>query len=396
MADRVVPESAKTPFFPALDGVRTLAIFLVFGVHFIPRLVPFGWMGVQLFFVLSGFLITGILFDTSRDKHRYRNFYARRALRIFPLYYGFLLLLAVITLLTHGHPVEKFWLWFCYLQNFFWILTPSNAGDGFVTGAGYAFAGVGHLWSLALEEQFYLMWPVLVFWVRDRRRLMQLCLVLIVLRIALAAFWQVHLSPDILNEALTYRMLPTQADAFLLGGLLALWWRGNPTARVERAAGLISATAVLCYALLLAALHRYPGLIGGQNIFDYRSAFQAVAGLPLCNLASALFLLGVLVPGTWAFRLCNKAALRSLGRVSYGLYVFHLPVFLITEQAPLNFFTYLPHGFKSAGHCLEAVLLTTLLAYASYFFYERPFLLLKNRFTSLKDTGKLNSPARTV
>lgn len=353
-------------------------------------------MGVQLFFVLSGFLITGILFDTSQDKHRYRNFYARRALRIFPLYYGFLLLLVVLTLLTHGRPVTRFWLWFCYLQNFFWILSPSNVGDVFITGAGYAFAGVGHLWSLAIEEQFYLLWPVIVFLVRDRRRLMQLSLVLIGLRIALAAFWQIHLPAETLNKGLTYRMLPTQADAFLMGGLLALWWRGNPSARARRLAGTLAGFAVGSYALLLALLHHYPGTIAGQNVFSFCSGFQAIAGLPLCNLASTLFLLGVLVPGTWAFRLCHKAALRSLGRVSYGLYVFHLPVFLVTGQAPLDFFMGLPRGLKGAGHCLEAILLTTLLAYASYFFYERPFLMLKNRFSSMKGVERLNSVAHRL
>src|SRR5579863_7708142 len=157
-------------YFPALDGLRTLAFLMVFGFHY--TLLPWGWAGVDLFFVLSGFLITGILWDARDELHRARDFYIRRTLRIFPLYYG------VILLLIFSYPWLRWqwdwsWLlWPTYLGNlacFFHSCAPDTVyqrmSDAQLLSSVYPKAPLyfGHFWSLCMEEQFYLIWPWIVF-----------------------------------------------------------------------------------------------------------------------------------------------------------------------------------------------------------------------------------------
>jgi len=164
-------KSSLPSHIPALDGIRGLAVLLVFYCH-TTLIDPGGalgklfvsssrisWAGVDLFFVLSGFLITGILFDAKGKDFYFRNFYARRTVRIFPLYYAFLLvalvLLPIVTpasladVYLHEFPTQKVWYWL-YLSNFYQAFHPTH-----------------HLvfvsWSLAIEEQFYLCWPLVVF-----------------------------------------------------------------------------------------------------------------------------------------------------------------------------------------------------------------------------------------
>jgi peptidoglycan/LPS O-acetylase OafA/YrhL len=152
-------------YFPALDGLRALAFLMVFSTHYLS--LPWGWAGVDVFFVLSGFLITGILFDSQDHPHRVRNFYIRRTLRIFPLYYGMMLLLIVL------YPVYRWewnwtWLmWPAYLGNFARFIHPivfpsmlhmmANANP--VSRTHQVELSFGPFWSLCVEEQFYLFWP---------------------------------------------------------------------------------------------------------------------------------------------------------------------------------------------------------------------------------------------
>ena len=382
--EMIIPASKKTPYYPALDGFRTIAVGAVFVVHYMPPILPYGWLGVQMFFVLSGFLITGILADTSSDRFRFKNFYVRRALRIFPLYYGVLTLWACISLLTHGSFSRYYLLWPVYLQNFFWLITRGSVSDVLFTGSGHAFAMIGHLWSLAVEEQFYLLWPLVVFAVRDRKRLMQVCCALIALRLGLAAYWQTYLTPATLSLRIIYTMLPTQWDGFLMGGLLALWLRGKPSPHIQARSGIIAAGAVLFYGGLLALVHLRPELIRGQNAFDFRSGFQATIGMPLCNLASVLVILAILRQGTWAYRICNLAPMRSLGRVSYGLYIYHMPMWVLCAPVVDRLRSRFTQGDNSVGHAMAATCLTVVVSYASYYLFEKHFLLLKNRFTSIQ------------
>jgi len=161
-----------------LDGIRGVAILMVIGSHAftanaeaggvltrrISACLGYGFFGVDLFFVLSGFLITGILVDSLDEDGFFRKFYARRVLRIFPLYYGVLLVLFLLTPVLRLQWHGMGWLMLGYFQN----VRPNEIGT-FSPGAGVA---LNHFWSLAVEEQFYLFWPAMVFFIRDRRRLL--------------------------------------------------------------------------------------------------------------------------------------------------------------------------------------------------------------------------------
>jgi peptidoglycan/LPS O-acetylase OafA/YrhL len=222
-------------FYPALDGLRAVAFLMVFLQHY--YFLPWGWTGVNVFFVLSGFLITGILFDTRDDLHRARNFYVRRTLRIFPLYYGIMLVLLLLNPVFHWRWNWYWTAWPLYLGNFLRFISPSAlvwesplfvAADAWLKSqAHHTVLYFGHFWSLCVEEQFYLMWPWVVFWTRKRRTLLWICGCAVVV-VPLLRVWAQASSPDwMLQGELLYRVTPFQLDSLLLGGLVALLWRGR-------------------------------------------------------------------------------------------------------------------------------------------------------------------------
>jgi len=185
-SSRIEFKAESSRHYPALDGLRGIAILAVFCYHFgggskssnwliqiWSGIADTGWMGVDLFFVLSGFLITGILYDTAHKPNRVKNFYARRSLRIFPLYYGVLLLFLLLTPTLQLHWKPGHLLYFFYLSNMMPLFTPGLASPG-------PKMMVGHFWSLAVEEQFYLVWPFIVWYVRDRRKLLQVSIAIMV------------------------------------------------------------------------------------------------------------------------------------------------------------------------------------------------------------------------
>ncbi|NNM89221.1 MAG: acyltransferase, partial [Phycisphaerae bacterium] len=234
-------QSVADPFFsgrkhlPALDGLRGAAIFLVllchyrdeFGAfgrigHALAHVFGWGWVGVDLFFVLSGFLITGILYDCKGQESYFKNFYARRFLRIFPLYYGFLaLFLLGLIVYRFGFPQDfsgsavgralwryQPWLW-TYTFNFRCAL---HGNTGLV---------VSQFWTLSIEEQFYLFWPLTVF-LLPRGKLIYACVGIgvgsLVLRLIAAGAGA--------SAMAIYTATPFQLDALATGSLLAMLVRG--------------------------------------------------------------------------------------------------------------------------------------------------------------------------
>jgi peptidoglycan/LPS O-acetylase OafA/YrhL len=224
------PNNIDRSHLPVLDGVRGLAILLVLTFHFAVmydceemlrhwwlRPLAGGWCGVDLFFVLSGCLITGILLDAKGGSHFFRNFYARRALRIFPLYYGFLVLIFLarpVFALSSDALADmdraRSWLGL-YGQNV-WLMFSGR----------WLPPLVNHLWSLAVEEQFYLAWPFLV-WLCSRRRLAWVCGGVLAGCLAL----RVAMMLAGLDPMVAYVFTLTRLDGFAAGGLVALALRGN-------------------------------------------------------------------------------------------------------------------------------------------------------------------------
>lgn len=382
-----LPEPENKRFYPALDGLRAVAVLMVFCTHYLNqvRAINWGWTGVDLFFVLSGFLITGILYDTRHIQHRFRNFYVRRTLRIFPLYYGVLLVAFLLTPAFHWmwHPANYFWL--LYLSNyarFVWLpdflrnpaITEHLRSTLFHSSLVINF---GHFWSLAIEEQFYLAWPMVVFLVKDRIKLRNICVGVCLFCLA-ARIACLYLVPQpYLNAELLGRLTPLRADALLLGGFLALTLRGPEAEWLRRAVRPALLLFVAGFALFEAIynlnLHHfyYPNLIG---------SFLSTAGYTLVDLFAGIVILLALEPSSFLYRIFTLKPLRRLGQMSYGFYVFHEIPHEI--YARLVFHTYGTHRHPEYVLAFVALFGTLVLSYLSFRFFETPFLRLKDRFAA--------------
>jgi peptidoglycan/LPS O-acetylase OafA/YrhL len=379
MTSAAVPARFSERHLPALDGLRGIAVIIVTLVHsnlLTPdaagidgvwfQVAAAGWTGVDLFFVLSGFLITGILYDAKGSPHYFRNFYARRFLRIVPVYYGFLLAFCVIAprLQFVDFPVPEdyarwplsFWL---YLSNYSMAFAHE-----------FKTPELAVFWTLAVEEQFYLTWP-LVVWMLPRRKLIVTCAVVIVmslgLRIVLAAYG--------FHWMLNYALTPARVDTLASGALVALLVRGPQPSRflgrgVRYAALAIGLAAVIVPAYQAAGLYFWTPPV-------QTAGFSGVA------LVSAVLIATVVMrPSGIAARLLSIPALRSVGRYSYAMYVFHVFVVYRLSNArvfsPDNLLTI--GGSKLPGQILvhAAVFTVTFaMAWVSWHAYEKHFLKLK-------------------
>ncbi len=321
-----------------------------------------GWIGVDLFFTLSGFLITGILLDTRGHPGYFRNFFARRALRIFPLYYGVFLVLFLLTPVLHlrwrlGHLA-----YLLYAGNIAYCLDSTLAN----LRPPVLFL---HLWSLAVEEQFYLIWPWVVLFVARRRNLARLCLGLSVSAFLLRSL---VLGALPLGRAYEwcYAMLPTHMDGLLYGALAALWIRSRPLEAIHRSARRISLVAGAVMVLIYL-------LVG----FDFYSRTMILVGFPALAILFASVLLQALVPGSWASRLGDLRVLRFFGKYSYGMYVFHI-LFAPGLSVYQKVLQRVLHSTLIGGLAYDVATLagTCIVAVLSYQLYEKHWLRLKRRF----------------
>jgi peptidoglycan/LPS O-acetylase OafA/YrhL len=377
-------------FYPALDGLRAVAFLMVFIQHY--NIIPWGWTGVNIFFVLSGFLITGILYDSRNDPHRARNFYVRRSLRIFPLYYGIFLLLLVLSPLCHWMWSWLWLAWPLYLANFLRFVSPQML----VTGSAVQLAGngwlasaylpkdplyLGHFWSLCVEEQFYLCWPWVVFQVRSRRALLWICGSAVVLVPLLRVVAQMTAPAWMQDQELLYRATPFQLDSLLLGGFIALLWRGADRERLLLAGRAVALACVVAAGVYLARTVHLSDPFWRED-YAY-PAWKLTGGLSFVDVFSAAVILCCLSPRGWLARLLSLPPLRWLGRISYGAYVFHD----ILHVGYVDFIDHLKaRSAWVASHdlrCLLAVSFggTILLSWLSFRFFESRFLNLKERWT---------------
>ncbi|MFZ4719903.1 MAG: acyltransferase family protein [Ilumatobacteraceae bacterium] len=334
---------------PPLDGVRALAVLLVAGVHTKPPLVPGGSIGVDVFFVLSGFLITTLLLEErdGNERIQFGRFYARRALRLLP---ALLALVAVVTLWavvvaspgTRRDALHEVLAAITYTRNLpVWDGTPGTL--------------LGHTWSLAVEEQFYLLWPlVLTVLVKPRRGATTLA----VLFVALAAVAGTLRVNGVAGPGLALVQRP---EALLLGAALALVRREHWD-RVTGWVGDRGAALVVLGALGLVAT----ALWDGADTID-SVGFSLAAALSVCLIAG-LLLVGDGRPGAW-FR--HPAAM-WLGRRSYGFYLWHMPVLRWVDDRLV--------GRSGAVRIPIGLGLALVATIVSYRFVEQPALRWKERF----------------
>lgn len=379
-------------FYPALDGLRAIAFLMVFFEHYYA--LPWGWTGVNIFFVLSGFLITGILFDSRNDPNRARNFYIRRTLRIFPLYYGIFLVLLLLYPIFRWQWSPLWFAWPLYVGNFLRFLSPSAvvqnstlqlAANAWLRTHWYRYQSqlnLGHLWSLCVEEQFYLFWPWVVFSLRSRRALIRVCTSAVVVVPILRLIAQ-HTAPTwMLDSELLYRVTPFQLDSLLLGGLAALLWRGSHRKQLIAVARFIAALTGAA-AVLYLAFTVHPDALPNWNKGYVYPTWRLTWGLSFVNVLAASVIITCLHTNNWLGAVLSIRPLRWLGRISYGAYIYHdilhVPISQFVHRIGERSSLVPPHEEKIT--IAIALAATLLIAWLSFRFFESPFLDLKERWT---------------
>ena len=381
---RAPPHDGEPDRLPVLDGLRGIAILLVMFIHFTERNVSagvansiytqvagVGWVGVDLFFVLSGFLITGLLLDAKRAPHYFRNFYARRTLRIFPLYYACLLFWLVglpllfppssqyaqETLATLER--QQAWYW-TYLSN--WRMGLDGQWPGL---------GLSVYWSLAIEEQFYLLWPAVVCF-SSVHTLRRVAVALIVTAFA-ARLAMVYLGA---NAILVYVSTPTRMDALAIGSLVAIALR-EPAAWLvaRRIARQLWPIALLCLLAVWVTIGEFSEYHPLMQMLGY----PVIGALFGCVMVYALST----QPGSRLSKLLSARSLAFFGKYSYAMYLAHLTIkmfFVSGERARA-----LVEWGGVAGQLtllISLTLVTALVAWLSWHLFEQHWLALKRYFTA--------------
>ena len=363
MPPRANADLDKLSYIPVFDGCRGIAVLLVVVMHVYG--LPLGWLGVDVFFVLSGFLITRILLNTKDCDGYLKTFYARRFLRIFPVYYLTLLVVALVA--VKPEHMGRMWWYVGYLSNFIWLQPGADVGT------------LAHTWSLAVEEQFYIFWPFLVL-LLQRRAMMTLCVAMWVMAVAFRLGLGMY--PE-LEDAYTYSLF-TRSDGILFGSMLALLVKGG--LRHSEANMRLALRVAIVGGLVVCAMAATRNLS-----FSRHTPLMSAVGMPsvvLTTVFSLWFAMGV-PPEHLLHRLLCWRPLAYLGRTSYGIYLYHLPLLRIV------------HPKLDVPETLGWRLLTgTLLGLAaigvaalSWKFFEAPLIGLKRRFEyKLKEPADLSRP----
>ena len=340
---------------PVLDGIRAVAVLIVICFHFwkafsigpytlVGKLAVWGQTGVDLFFVLSGFLITGILLESKGSEHFLQNFYVRRILRIFPLSYATLLAIYVVCPLLHLGPwtpwKQSIWFW-VYLQNIPMTFAPRLV------------SGPDHFWSLAVEEHYYLFWPLLVM-LLTRDRLLKVT----GLAIAISLLTRV-----VFIQYATFYFTLARLDGLAIGSALAIFARSQPLGLARFTAW---AKGLLCFVGPVLVMLQL--LASGSAL----PVLQVVKSTLIAFMYASVMILAIenrLGPSVG--RLLSGRVLGSVGRYSYAMYVFHPFILRGLHEAGLSY---------GAPGLLASILLTYAAAWISWTLFEKRFLQLKRHF----------------
>jgi len=328
----------------------------------VSHLLSYGVYGVDLFFVLSGFLITGILLDSRSDPGYFKKFYARRILRIFPLYYGVLVVLALLTPLFHFDWHGMALLLFLYLQN----LRPSIIMSLSLS----PHVAINHLWSLAVEEQFYLVWPAIVYLAASHKAVLRITVSLSLFALLLRLVLLTHGG----NYYSVHANTLCRADSLLMGGFFATAWRSPLWGRLRSIAPVGLALSLLL--ILISDSGVWANAFFSQDLWRVGILYSILAIASSCLICCSLTegsLLSAIFSGRW---------LRFFGKYSYGIYVLHM-ILLSAVHLPLQ-----RSMIGLLRNKLAAVLLTAsveiaifvAVAVLSYHLFEKHFLRLKRYF----------------
>jgi peptidoglycan/LPS O-acetylase OafA/YrhL len=341
-------------YYKGLDTLRGIGILWIICCHYFSSInfFRFGWISLEVFFTLSGFLITKVLLHSLKSPHFFKNFYSRRALRIFPIYYLFLVVI-ILGIFIFSNPNSFLYLkinfpyYFIYIQNFLFVfkgLEPENY--------------LSHLWSLAMEEQFYLLWPLLVYFIRIelklRKLLVSVIIAVFIFRIWVWWNWGERFEVYHCN---TFTRIDTIAFGCLLGS-------GFSYTQLSKSLRIL---------ILLVCISIFPiGIILYDNYFFTNPLF-CTFGYSAISLLTIFFLeYFIKEEGKFTF-LKTNFLINFLGKISYGMYLFHIPIFFILSSRS---------GFSNLANGLISICLTFIIAALSYHLYEIRFLRLKKNFST--------------
>ncbi len=355
-------------YYPALDGLRGIAIISVLFCHnfIFLSFSKFGWAGVDLFFVLSGFLITEILLQTRENKDYLKGFYIRRVLRIFPLYYGMLLIVLVIfPFLSQFKQQHVYYmqnqgaLWF-HLQN--WLVIFRQQPN---------YMPLSHFWSLSVEEQFYLIWPFIILFFKNLRKLVFFTCCILAACILFRFFCWLHFGNGDTTYQLQYK---TRIDGLCIGSLIAIW-RFNGANIVRK--NLMKLSTILLSIHIIAYI-----LV--KTIFIGTPHFSFFGYTDIAVLFGFIMLYAIEKRNAGTKLLLENQFVKGLGKISYGLYVYHWPVLLLFKIYLLPYSISLGLSNQTAyiSVPVAAAAMSIAISIASYNLFERKILALKDVITS--------------
>lgn len=378
-------------YYPELDGLRAIAILLVMWWHsslFAYNMVRpqdiltgsymsvtiLGAGGVCLFFVLSGFLITGILMDLAEKKNYLRHFYLRRSLRIFPVYYLGLIVISVLSFIyvPNINLSERIWVYALYLQN----IDEMMLGIPMFHYGGWDY--FEHFWSLAIEAQFYLIWP--------------LCFVFMYRRFSFAKCLSVMVAASILSASIRYGMtfgsswqyayiLPfSRVDGLLLGSIIAYVMRARHDVFIALKKIANLAIPILPMLLPLIVLYCVKFGYGSLELVNIR---YLVLLEVICSSCLLVFVVGRSKNENSFMQLLCSKFMKNIARVSYGVYIFNLPVLFILDHHLSNL-SYMGYWPLHAIMFLVGGVLTYIVASISFHLFEKPVLRMKDKYVSIE------------
>ncbi len=362
--NRVMQQPGRQ-YFPALDGLRGLAILMIVIYHnfgFIEKYFFFGWVAVDLFFVLSGFLITDILLKELGTKNYLRNFYGRRLLRIFPLYYLCLILFLIVLprlntpLNLQYYTDNQVWIW-TYLQNWLYVFKDPPGTNS-----------LNHLWSVAVEEQFYLVWPLVILLIKKPKYLLICIAILLAAVFCLRLWaWTNHITGLAYYNLYTF----TRIDGICIGCMVALMLRIDAGFLKKYTALIVLSFAALNFAFFF--VNRY---------YQFSFPYLALAGYTTFAVILGLLVNQAVTSETKLINFfLNIRFLKFFGRISYGFYMFHWPVYLLLSPYLSSWLGGFTTGWITQFLVsLIGTLAAILLALLSFNFFEKYFLRLKHKF----------------
>jgi peptidoglycan/LPS O-acetylase OafA/YrhL len=359
----------KRTYYNGLDAFRGIAILMVVAYHCFDYVgaVKFGWLGVDLFFVLSGFLITDLILTVKKHPNFLKTFYIRRALRILPLYYLSVFTFLIIgSFLFHEQGTGSTFGYYFKNQTWFWLYIQNWQ---FVLYGKPPMPYLSHFWSLAVEEQYYILWPIIILFIRRMRTLKTLIFSLIILAVFIrcAIYFRENTWVEQYYENTIARM-----DSLLIGSLLAVRKKENKR---------LSFPSLMLIAISTLVLISVSLILEGNIYQD--SLINATIGYTIYDLMFA----GII----YIFLNCNHSIIKVisdikilnyLGKISYGVYVFHLPAYLIlsTKLSHIAYQIISNNYYTKIYISVFSIGITITISIISFYLIETPILRLKKKF----------------